>query len=177
MLLRVDSSLCLSPLDNVIHFSLLFTMVSTVLFFSLRRKSVKDALLDLRMTACFYPPPQRYLGCLIRLVQKEMHFPTILVGPLCSITKKCPSSLSSKDNNFPFLYTTSVMTETAAVPQGCSRSRKRRKKKNNNSMLLWDIEGLLDHQPIFLHSHLLTHFSLNPPLHTLHVLSYWVAVA
>ena len=58
MLLGMYSSFCLSPLDNVIHFSPVrrgpncsFLLLSL----SLWRKPVKDALLDSRMTACFYP--------------------------------------------------------------------------------------------------------------------------
>lgn len=39
------------------------------------------------------------------------------------------------------------------MPPDCSRSRKK-----NNFEQLCDTEGLLDHQPIFCHSHLLTHF-------------------
>lgn len=140
---------------------LLFTMVWTVLFFSLWRKPVIDALLDLRMTAC-----------LMRLVQKEMHFPTILLGPLRFITERCPSCLSSKDNNFSLFYTTTEMTGDNSSATGLFKVKKK------NSKLLCDIEGLLDHQPIFLHSHLLTHFPLSSPsLHTLHLLSCKVAVA
>lgn len=122
---------------------------------------MKDTLLDLRMTTC-----------LIRLVQKEMHFPIILVGPLLFHYQKgvlafCPQN----DNNFSFFYATSVMTGRAAVPRGCSRSRKKKTK------LICDIEGLLDHQPTFLQSHLLTLLSYVSPLHTSNLLSYRVAVA
>lgn len=135
---------------------LLFTAVLTVLFFSLWRKLVKDAQLDLRATAWFYPSFMRYLGWFDQTFLKGNILFQQWVSPLCSIIQKCSHSLplAKKDSNFPpFWQERSSGTGMFKVIKKASK-------------LLCDIDRLLDHQPIFLHSHLLTHFSLtSPPTH------------
>ncbi len=151
---------------------LLFTVVLTVLFLSLEKTSERCFATSKNDSLFLTPhPSQRFPSCLIGLVQKEMHSWNFLLGPLCYITKRCPSSWSSKDNDVPFFLFYHLSDDReSTVPLGCSRSRK---KTLSCSVTL---KGFQTTNPYFFIA-ICWHTSLTFPLHTLHLLSYRVAVA
>lgn len=150
----------LSPLHNVIHFS----PVRTGLHHYLWRKPETDSLIGGRMTAC-YTLLSSLRCCLIWLVQKGVHFPTISGGLLCSMTIMA--------NNLPS-FIPPQCGHGAAVPPDCSRSRKKKKKTLSSSVTL---ESLQTTNPGSLWPFVDTLLRNTSPDHTLHPLSYGAPMA